>query len=125
MTRLIRVLKNILGSRIGQVLFVVHSLLLVYVYASREPFSEREFHFHYEPLLYKVLVTMDLPALVVATLIGMSFVYLRSQPVNSWWSQSIMDAIGFICVSVQWWLVGYCIERIVRRRGHLKINSTI
>jgi hypothetical protein len=115
MTRLMSFLKRVAASRIGQILFLVHTILVVYVYASRESFSERAFHFHYEPLLFKVLIVLNLPALLVATIIGIPFAYLKSLSVNLWWLQWVIDATGFICVSGQWWVIGYCVERIFWR----------
>ena len=92
-------LKRVAGSRAGQILFTIH--------------------FHYESSLLKALLILNLPSLIIAGIIGNPFARLKSLSESFWWVEWLNDAIAFICVSAQWWLIGYCVERILSmgRRG--------
>lgn len=118
--RLMNLFKRVIASRIGQVLFALHTILVIYAYASRG--SQSPIHFHYESLLLKVLIVLNLPSLLVAALIGVPFAYLKSFSPTLEWLQTVIDAIGFICISTQWWLLGYWTERIVWRNRIVEDN---
>src|SRR5215510_10573388 len=109
---MVHLIKKISKSRIGQLFFVINTIFLVYAFASRGPYS---FHFHYESLLTKTVVIANLPGLIVSGVLAIPITYLRSLSPSLWWLQLVIDSIGFVCVSVQWWLTGYCLQRLILR----------
>lgn len=103
-----RMFIEIFTSRLGRVLFIVHALVAVFVYRSRTSLAEQPFHFYYESLPLKVLIALDLPGLVAATLILMP---MQSLFPRSWLIPWLANGVGIICTSVQWWLIGYLLEK--------------
>lgn len=84
---IVRFLKRVALSRVGQLLLVVHLCLVVYGFAQKpalgpgsipcveQPSSAillagRSYHFHYESDLIKAVTVLDLPALTVGSFLG-------------------------------------------------------
>lgn len=111
-----RFIKRVAASRLGQILFMIHLILLLYVYAERGALVERSVHPYYESVLFNVLILLDLPALIVSSLIAFPVAHESSYLHTYWWSSWVGDAIGLLCASTQWWLIGYFIERFFRRK---------
>lgn len=122
-------------SRVGWLLVVIHFCLLVYDFSQQDKIpadaergglipsageviiAERFIHWHYEPLLLKVIVLLDLPSLIVTGYISTPFVALAArlfpQPslhFESW----IVAVILLFGTSVQWLLIGYWMEVITK-----------
>lgn len=72
-------------------------------FAGQSVVARRPFHFHYEPLIVKCLMLVDLPGLLVADLVlGVMTLLVKSRE-----TQSYISAFGwFIFASLQWWAVG-------------------
>lgn len=102
---------KVASSKLGQVLTLVHLLLIVYALASR---GEATFHFHYETTLLKALFILDLPALTFLSIVALPFKSLIDYITPFRWAYWIGGATALFCVSVQWWFVGYLIERFIR-----------
>ena len=110
---LLRFTKRILHSRLGQLLFVIHSVLVVYVFTQRGAGLSRPIHPHYESFWMNMLIWLDLPAIVLASLIAMPFEHGISQS-SFWCAEFITGAILFLCASLQWWFIGYLIAVFFR-----------
>ena len=103
-----RFFRRDLQSRFGQLLFVIHSVLVVYVFSERGSILDRPIHPHYESTLTNVLFLLDLPMLIVVSLILSPIEYLSLSP-SYWWTSLLVHGITFIGASLQWWCLGYFI----------------
>jgi len=143
---MLQFIKFVVGSRLGQFLFVVHLVLIVYAFSSKPPtdanFSDlglgchgipianRAFQYCNEMGLLKVLATLDFFAIVIYALFGMALtvVGLFLSQVFSWEGGPSMNLHTFswivalvllVCTSFQWMFIGSCIEWLIRRfRDH-------
>ena len=135
---LLRFLKRVAGSRLGQTLFVLHLCLLVYDFAPKpvasadlpcvvEPSSQvliaaRPFHYHYESALLKTLLVLDLPGLMLGWLIGLllsplNYLLQPCEYTESWVAAGIL----LFSTSAQWWLCGCFVEALIKgRRGPMR-----
>ena len=132
---LLRFLKDVALSRIGQLLFVAHLILVVSTFAQMRNASPDEvgcaeqvessltsgfiagrwFSYPYESELFKILFFLDLPGLLLGVAVSRLLSPLVSQfcvYTASW----IVATILFASTSVQWWLVGYCADGWRRRK---------
>ena len=111
--------KRVAASRTSQVFFVLHTIILVYALVERQ--AERgdsEFHFFYEPLAYKLLVTLDLPALLFGMLILIPFAHEASPISQYWWAYWVQNLVMAVFVSLQWLLIGYILEKLITNIRH-------
>lgn len=105
---LVHFIWRVASSRLGQILFLLHLVLVVYAYTSRE--SVEPVHFHYESALLKSLLVLDLPALTVATILAAPIAHVNSPFSSYWWAPWVTDGLGLLCASIQWWFVGFVIQ---------------
>lgn len=105
--------KQMITSRIVVLFVVIH--LVLFIYGMSLTGNSPVYHFTNEPLLNKILLLLDLPALIIAGFLQ----YLISQAylVHYLWASIINDFIVLICVSIQWALTGHIAEKIFRRIG--------
>ncbi len=130
--------KKVMCSRIGQILLVAHLILVVFDFSYKKPLTRAEnnsvreaseissatliagrgFHYHYESDLLKFLVFIDTPGIIISFVIGLLLTPLGLiLPPLGYYDESWVAAFILLCgTSVQWQLVGYCIERCVRRK---------
>lgn len=93
------------------ILVVVHWILFaVALWLRDDPFQIDNIHFHYEPVLVKLLTLLDFPALIAAALVG---TILPSTSLGN----SLTWVIAALTVSVQWYAVGYLIFRLREARN--------
>jgi hypothetical protein len=136
---ILQFIKRVAGSRIGQVIFIIHLSLFVFEIARKPPvprmmnnairteeimpsmllFAGRPFHFAYESSLFQFLFLVDLPGAMLLSIIfsALSYpIFLVIPPLGEY-DESWVGAIVFLCgASIQWLLVGYCIEHIICRK---------
>ena len=106
--------KRLASSRLGQILFVFNLTLAIYALAQRGFFSDQAFHFHYESLLLKSLFLLNLPSLVVASIITSPLTQNGSYLATYWWASWVSGVVSFIIISMQWWLIGYWLEHLIQ-----------
>jgi len=130
---IVRFLKRVALSRVGQLLLVVHLCLVVYGFAQKpvlgpgsipcveQPSSAillagRSYHFHYESDLIKAVTILDLPALTVGSFPGALLSYL---PVCAYADSWIRGVVILTMASIQWLLVGCFLQKSYRalKRG--------
>lgn len=105
-------------SRVGQLLSLLHLILLVYAYLERAPTTKYPIHFFYESTLLKTLIVLDLPALILSAIVAYPFISQDSMS-TSLWSKLMEAAIVLSLTSIQWWIIGYLIGHVVRRKGYV------
>ena len=105
-------------------MFVIHSVLVVYAFTERGSVFNRPIHFHYESVWMKALITLDLPALIIASVIVSPIAHEKSPLAVFWWAPLLAEGIAFLCASLQWWLAGYLIVRLFRRKGPIAGSSS-
>ena len=136
--------QRFLSSRVGWILVLFHLCLLIYCFAqkgtipadtSHDSFlansttsiiAGRGFHLAYESLLLKAIVLLDLPGLIVTGLISVPVAVLATKlfPRPSFYTESWKAAvILMVGTSIQWLLVGYGIEVLLKKRRY-KPDST-
>ena len=126
-------INRIASSRIGQLLLLIHLILVVYDFAQKTghtsfvdctPRSEwnstagvlagRYFHPAYESVLLKVLMFLDLPAILFGAIVLYPFYYIY--PNICVYTASWIDAaVILLFASFQWLLVGCSIEWLIRK----------
>jgi hypothetical protein len=128
MKTMLRFLRRVASSRLGQLLFVVHLIIVVSEFAHKpsatysdtpcvmEPSSAafiagRSYHWAYESSLLKVVNILDFPALVIGGIVSKMLSPLNLCAFTRSWVDAVL-ALTF--ASVQWLLVGLIIEFIFR-----------
>jgi hypothetical protein len=104
---LFKLIKIILGSRLGQILFAAHLMLVVIAYAE----GHGSFPTPDESLLTKFLLVINLPTLFVTACMASPVLYERRLE-DFGLPQWIGASFVVFCVLFQWWLVGFVIERL-------------
>lgn len=124
--------KEVIKSRIAQLFFLIHWILFVIAVYQRGDTTLTNYHFAFEPLLVQILTIINLPAfsfgialcLVLMFTIGTVFESILKmfglemeqieKIVNSF-STSLIILCMFLSVSLQWILVGYGLEKLIKR----------
>jgi hypothetical protein len=119
---LLRLATRVLHNRPGQALFVIHSVFVVYAFTERGSALNPPVHFHYESFWIKALITLDLPALILASVIASPVAHEGSPLAVFWWAPLLAEGIALLCASIQWWFVGYLIARLFRRSGPIAVH---
>ena len=126
-------IKRVLSSRLGRILCVIHLILFAYAIYLGEPvpparvgcgtwtlvaklIAGRMFAFHYEWSLLYVLLHFDFPAMILSAVLARTLL----SPLNDYlcdYARSWVAAANILaCASVQWWIMGYFIEWVLRKR---------
>ena len=136
MKAILQFLKRVASSRVGHILLVVHLSLVVFDFAQKTPVSRAEnnrvheageilsssvllagrgFHYHYESPLLKLLILVDLPGLLLGLIVGLMLIPINSvAPLGAYDESWVAAGILLLGTSIQWQMVGYCLEKIVR-----------
>jgi hypothetical protein len=95
-------MKGFLITKLGWVLVVLHAIVFGIAMYQRAG----QFHFYYEPLAIKIVVLADFIWLWIADLIGIGSL------------QEPTSTLLFMAVfgSIQWFLIGYGISRMMNRK---------
>jgi hypothetical protein len=72
----------------------------------------------------KALITLDLPAVILASVIVSPLAHEGSPLSGFWWAQLLAEGIVLLCASLQWWFVGYLISRLFQRSGPIAGSSS-
>ena len=86
-------------------------------WASTTLLAGRPFHLHYESALLKAVFLADMPALIFCVALGLMmfpFSLLLGEP-PAFVGSYIAAAVLLVAASLQWLLVGYWIQRGLRR----------
>lgn len=118
-------IKLLATSRTVQIVVVVHWLLLIVALIQKggidlEPtLSTIRAP---EPFLFQILFLLNLPAIFVALVPPIIFGFLANLlpssallMFNDWQSYVLLYLLFIICISFQWALIGYLIEKMLRR----------
>ena len=129
---ILRFAKNVLTSRLGLILCLVHFLFFAYAILEKQPaprgedmswaefqqlgsssslFAGRNLHWHYESALLQVLLVLDLPAMFAVSIFSEVFLPQSFAQLSVWTVSWIGAGLMVFFSSLQWLLVGYCIER--------------
>lgn len=103
-----KILRNILTNPIAIAIAVVHWLVVIYAIYGQE--HTQPFHFHYEPLLTKLLYFLNF--------LPMIFVGIILSPILSFFGQnSFISDLGlflnFLAITFQWLVIGYIIAALI------------
>lgn len=132
-------LKRIASSRVGQILFILHLSLVIFDFGHKPPVRRAEsnvvrragelqsssvllagrgFHWHYESSLLKFLVLVDIPGLLLSFLIGLILVpiFYVFLPLGAYDASWFTAGIFLLGTSIQWQVIGFWLEQVVRRR---------
>jgi len=128
----LHLVRRIAGSRLGQLLFVIHLTLAVYAIGSKPPaeirvladcgtipVAGRAVQLSSESPLLKTLVWLDLPALIIDYLLSILFwtaAALLNWSVDIYVVSWINVATLFLLTGIEWLIVGFCIQRFMDRR---------
>ena len=132
----LRFIKSVARSRVGQILFVVHMSLVIFEFAQKTPvpraelnvFSSEEivstsdliagryYHFGHESLLLQFISLIDIPGFFIGYILSLPISYIL--PPLGAYDDSWLAAIILLCgTSIQWFIIGYYIERVIKRRS--------
>lgn len=123
----LKLCKRVITSRFGQFLFVVHLVIVIYIFSQMTSYSDvpcheqfhspgwstiagRSFHWTYEPLL-TIVFLLDLPSFFVSGIAELLFLPSDwcDHP-KSWFMA--LDTLFF--ASIQWLVIGFCLESLFR-----------
>jgi hypothetical protein len=113
---LLRCIKRLLVSRLGQSLFAVNLAFIVYAFIERGALEIRNC-LVYESALLQILMLLNLPAFILSAIITQPLFGDDSLAFAGSWRSIVGGAIVFFSVYLQWCFVGFCIERwlVVRK----------
>ena len=133
MRALLRFLRRVASSRLGQALAVAHLSIVVSEFAQKpaaayaetpcvpEPSSTvllagHYFHWHYESALLKTVLALDLPAMLFGSLAAKLLAPLALCDYTASWVDGLLV---LVFATFQWLLVGFLVDSIVRwsRKG--------
>jgi hypothetical protein len=142
MKRILRAWRFLTNSWLGQVLVVVHFILVVYALAAKPPLSSdfreginncytipvagRALQIPYEMALLKTIGWLDIPALFIFYILSL-FLNLIFAHASIYILSWVTAAFLLVITSAQWWLVGFSIENVIAftRRGRCKTKRAI
>jgi hypothetical protein len=110
---------RVFRSRVGQLLFLLHLMLVAYAYWERAPTTKVPIHFFYESTLLKTLIVLDLPALILCGIVAYPLTSSDSPLSTYQWSSWIAAAIVLSLTSIQWWIIGYLLGHILWRKPYV------
>ena len=115
-TTFLRFVKRLLTSRLGQTLFAVNLVFIVYAFVERGALEIRNC-LVYESALLQILMLLNLPAFILTAIITQPLFGDDSLAFAGGWRSVFGGAIVFFSVYLQWCFVGFCIERwlVVRK----------
>ena len=133
---MLKLLKKIVSSRVGLILVGVHLCLVLYAFrgetrtfgdecfvlegslAEFRSNGQVTFHWYRGSILYKTIILLDLPSMVVAAILLFPFGWILDYFCfqTAYW---IINFWMLFCASVQWLLIGYAIERFYTYRKNL------
>lgn len=106
-------LKNVLTSRFGWALALLHAILAIVIVAVKEPQQGFSYHFSDEPIYYKALFWADYPAMTITGLLFTPFLS-GSEGVKDFWNVAYYSVLLGLA-TCQWLLVGYGISKWLDR----------
>jgi hypothetical protein len=102
---------KVLRSRTAILLQFCHLIALVLVIYDRG-FITTVIHPENESIALIGLYVVDLPALLIAVVLSIPFNLILSKM----WFENIQFIIAFILVQLQWAMIGFWIEKFIKRR---------
>ena len=115
------ILVNLVAGRAGQLLFTVHLIFFIYVWARKDWAWVQILPPGHESLPSQIWLWLNLPAVVLTDLLMLSLSLLPlggdgiMYSVSLWWINAFGLATVFIFASIQWLAVGLLVERFSRR----------
>jgi hypothetical protein len=123
MRRLSNFVKRLFTSRLGQWLCAVNIIFLAYALAERGSLELRNC-LTYESALLQILMLLNLPALILSSLISQPLFGDTILVFDGGWHSWVATAIILGSVYAQWCFVGFCIERWLVVRKELQRPPT-
>ena len=127
-----KLIRRITGSRLGHLLFAIHLTLAVLALSSKPPaensvltdcqtipIAGRAIQLSLEPTWLKMLVWLDLPALIIDYALSL-LIWTAATPFN--WRMNIyvfswINAVTlFLLTGFEWLVVGFCVQWFIDRR---------
>lgn len=125
---MLKVIKRVAASRLGQILFVAHLVFVVYEFAQKPAASYsgtpcvrelssaafiagRNYHWNYESPLLKIISLLDFPAVVIGTFVSNLLSPLELCDFTISWVEAV---VALTVASLQWLFVGFIVESIFR-----------
>lgn len=115
MKRVWDAVSRIFRSRIGNILALLNTSLLLLEFWQRGDFSFATVHPYMESVSLQVLLVINFPSLIFAGLLMLPLIFLvlGLKPDES---NAVFQTLIFICTAgLQWQLIGYFIGRIVSK----------
>jgi hypothetical protein len=106
-------IKRCARSRLGQLLFLIHLILIVYAVSDWHSHPS-EFDSSYSSILFNFIKILDTPILYPLTLIARNILY----------PTKLNEAIVGGIASLQWWLIGHLIESFLQRQRERATRRT-
>ena len=102
-----------MSSRLGWVLVAIHLGLVVFAFAERGSIT-KPIHPYYESVLLNALIVLDLPAVLITSIITYPITRESSPISEASWVLYASATIWLIAASLQWLLVGFLAERLMK-----------
>lgn len=113
---LVKFSKKVAGSRTAHIFFCIHLIILIIALIQRGDFFP-PFHFEYEPLLFNILSTINIPITLITSLILLPLVlYFKALNLEDTYGAILfLVLVMYIGWQIQWALIGYGIEKLFKR----------
>ena len=113
MRSLLNFFRRVFTSRTAYLFFFAHWILFAVAIYQRGGFIY-PFHSEYEPLLVNILIIINLPAIFLIVIIGLVLSVLPQSVLSQF--EELKYLICFLPISLQWLIIGYGIEKLIKRR---------
>jgi len=117
-------LQKVFTSRLALALGFVNLVLCIYALINRPPV---DVDIAYESWLFIILIILNLPSLFFSLIPSFLFAYILislgyENPPNKFVHNWLPILFFLICASFQWVIIGYGIEKFLRRKESIKVS---
>lgn len=107
---LLKLLQNAAKSKLGQMFFLIQLILVTIAFAKRG-YTFILIHPSNESILFNTLIVLNLPALFTGGIFTIPFALISKELADFY----IYPFMLFLCCGIQWLLIGYGTEKLVKR----------
>jgi hypothetical protein len=119
---------KVIRSRLGIFLAIINWSLLIFFYFMETPVETAKpaphlldlLNLYYEPVWFQIILLLSLPAIGIVGLILLLFGYNDSIGERYWIIGLFVNLLFILGITLQWLLVGYVIEKIIKKLKNRK-----
>jgi hypothetical protein len=120
---------KVIRSRLGLLLAVINWSLLILFYFTRDiNTAKSQLHLldiYYESVWFLIVLLLNIPAIGIVTLIALLFGYNDSIGERYWIIGLFVNLLFILGITFQWILIGYGVEKIIKKPKNRKNNKPL